>query len=88
MLIRAGLTESMIAFRRVERSRSAAHDILEQARKMNGGTILLGRRGLSGIKELIMGCVTRKIIHNSGEISVWVVSFAAIRKLPRCPIAG
>ena len=40
----------------------------------------MGRRGLSGIKELIMGCVTRKIIQNSGEMSVCVVSFVVIHK--------
>ncbi len=73
ILIRAGLKESMISCHQVEGSRSAAHDILEEARKMNSGTIILGRRGLSGIKELIMGSVTRKIIHNSREMTVCVV---------------
>jgi nucleotide-binding universal stress UspA family protein len=73
MLISAGLDESKISTRLVEGSRSAADDILKEARKTGCGTIILGRRGLSGIKELIMGSVTRKTINDSRGMTIWIV---------------
>lgn len=73
MLVSAGVDESRISTRLDEGSRSAADDILKEARKTGCGTIILGRRGLSGIKELIMGSVTRKIIHDSHGMTIWIV---------------
>ncbi|MCK4469454.1 MAG: universal stress protein, partial [Desulfobacterales bacterium] len=37
------------------------------------GTIVLGRRGVSKIKELFMGSVTRKILNSSSALTVWIV---------------
>lgn len=72
MLIAAGVDDSRISSRRIEGSRNAADDILNEARKTGCGTIVLGRRGLSGIKEIIMGSVTRKIINDSRGMTVCI----------------
>jgi nucleotide-binding universal stress UspA family protein len=73
MLLEAGLSETQISTKVVEGSRSAANDILEEARSDGYGTIVLGRRGLSGVKEFFMGSVTSKVLQNSTGLAVWIV---------------
>jgi len=73
MLIQAGLSEEKINTRVVDGSRSAAADILEEARGGDYGTIVLGRRGHSGVKEFFMGSITSKVLQDSGGLAVWVV---------------
>jgi nucleotide-binding universal stress UspA family protein len=73
MLLDAGLSEDQIATKVIDGSRSAADDILKEARKNGFGTIVLGRRGLSKIKEIFMGSVTRKILNSFSGLTVWIV---------------
>ncbi len=73
MLSEAGLTEEQVTARVVDGSRSPADDILKEARSKGYGTIVLGRRGLSGVKAFIFGSVTRKILHHSAGLSIWIV---------------
>ena len=73
MLLKAGLKETQISIKVVEGSRSAASDILQEARSSRCGTIVLGRRGLTGLKELIMGSVTAKVLQASADLAVWIV---------------
>ncbi len=72
-LLKAGLKEGQIGTRVVEGSRSAAIDILQEARSGRYGTIALGRRGLTGLKEFIMGSVTAKVLQASVGLAVWIV---------------
>jgi nucleotide-binding universal stress UspA family protein len=72
-LLKAGLKETQIGTRVVEGSRSAASDILQEARSRRYGTIVLGRRGLTGLKEFIMGSVTAKVLQASAGLAVWIV---------------
>jgi nucleotide-binding universal stress UspA family protein len=72
-LLEAGLAESQIATRVVDGSRSAASDILKEARDSGCGTIVLGRRGLSGVMEFFMGSVTSKVLQDSAGMAVWIV---------------
>ncbi len=73
MLLEAGLNETQISTKIVDGSRNAASDLLEEARSNGYGTIVLGRRGLSGFKEFFMGSVTSKVLQNSAGLAVWVV---------------
>ncbi|HUV50099.1 MAG TPA: universal stress protein [Anaerolineae bacterium] len=73
ILLDAGLSEDQIATKVIDGSRSAADDILKEAHENGFGTIVLGRRGLSKIKELFMGSVTRKILNSSIGLTVWIV---------------
>ncbi len=73
MLLDAGLPENQIATKVIDGTRSAADDILKEARENGFGTIVLGRRGLSKIKEIFMGSVTRKILNSSSALTVWIV---------------
>jgi len=72
-LLEAGLKEDQISTKIVDGSRSAAIDILKAVKRYDCGTIVMGRRGLSGVKELIMGSVTRKVLEDLNEKAVWIV---------------
>ena len=73
MLIEAGVSESQISKKIVDGSRSAASDILEEARNNQYGTIVMGRRGISGVQEFFMGSVSSKVLQNATGMAVWIV---------------
>jgi nucleotide-binding universal stress UspA family protein len=73
MLVEAGVTEAQITTKVVDGSRSAAADILDEARSNGYGTVVLGRRGLTGAKEFFMGSVSNKVLQNISRIAAWVV---------------
>ena len=73
MLLKAGIHEDRISRKIVDGSRSAANDIKKAASRYDCGTIVVGRRGLTGIKELMMGSVCRKILEDFSGMAVWIV---------------
>ena len=73
VLLKAGVSESQISKKIVDGSRSAASDILEEARNNEYGTIVMGRRGISGVQEFFMGSVSSKVLQNSTGMAVWIV---------------
>ena len=73
MLVKAGVSESLISKKIVDGSRSAASDILEEARNNQYGTIVMGRRGISGVQEFFMGSVSSKVLQNATGMAVWIV---------------
>ena len=40
-----------------------AHCIIERARELDAPLVVIGRRGLTGFRELIMGSVSNKVVH-------------------------
>ena len=74
MLLEAGLSKTQVSTKVVDGSRSAASDILKEARSDGYGTIVLGRRGLSGVKEFFMGSVTSKVLQDAAGLAVWMVT--------------
>jgi nucleotide-binding universal stress UspA family protein len=73
MLLEAGLREEQITTKVVDGSRSPANDILEEARGNGDGTIIMGRRGISGVQEFFMGSVTSKVLQNCNCMATWIV---------------
>jgi nucleotide-binding universal stress UspA family protein len=70
MLLAAGLEKDQITSRIVDGSRSAAADILKEAQNSDTGTIFLGLRGYSGLKDYTMGSVARKVLNQAIDIAV------------------
>jgi len=64
-----GITTQMITG---VRSRAAA--IVDEAKKLDVGTIIMGRRGLSRTQDFFIGRVTNKVVYLAREKSVWIVS--------------
>ena len=73
MLLEAGLSEDQITTKIVDGSRSAASDILKESRSNSFGTIVLGRKGHSSVKEYFMGSTSSKVLQDSDGLAVWVV---------------
>jgi len=73
MLIKAGLDESKISSHIVDGGRSAAADILDAARQFGCGTIVMGRRGSTNVKDYTLGSVSRKVLQDCNDMALWLV---------------
>lgn len=73
MLLAAGLKIDQISTKVVDGSRSAATDILEEAQRIDAGTIFLGLHGYSSVKEYTMGSVARKVLNQAEDMTVCIV---------------
>jgi len=73
ILLKAGLNEEQITTKVTEGSRSAADDILKEAQDNDHGTIVMGRRGLSAVKEFFMGSVTTSVLNRAVSLAIWIV---------------
>jgi len=72
-LIDAGFHPDHVYIRILENIRSRAEGIKKTAETGGFGTIVVGRRGLSVVKEFTMGRVSRKVLHMAGKMAVWIV---------------
>jgi len=72
-LITAGFEEKNITIKAETKKKGVARDIVQEARS-GYNTIVLGRRGQSGIKDFILGSVSHKVFQLAKDISVLVVN--------------
>ena len=70
----AGFQSNQITTKVVSGTRSRAGAIIQEARDGDYGTIVLGRRGLSKVKEFFIGRVGNKVIHTIRNRALWVVT--------------
>jgi nucleotide-binding universal stress UspA family protein len=73
-LERAGLNRDRISTKISSGAASRAEAIVDEARNSGCGTIVVGRRGLSRVKEFFMGRVSKKVLQLAKWNAVWVVS--------------
>jgi nucleotide-binding universal stress UspA family protein len=73
ILVHAGFAESRVSTKLIVGAQSRAAAIVNEAKKQNYGTIVMGRRGLSQVRSFFIGRVTNKVIHLGRDRSVWVV---------------
>jgi nucleotide-binding universal stress UspA family protein len=74
LLLRGGFLEEQIAERFAVQSAAVAQVILDEARTLHCGTIVLGRRGLGRVKEFLQGSVSAAVTKMAKDITVWVVA--------------
>ncbi|HUT71778.1 MAG TPA: universal stress protein [Desulfatiglandales bacterium] len=72
ILLKAGFKERDITFKVQTKKQGVVRDIINEA-QAGFDTIVLGRRGLSGIRDFIFGGVSQKLLHLARDISVIVV---------------
>ena len=63
-----------------------AEKIMEVARKRDFSTIIIGRRGLSAMKEFFVGSVTISLINQPGHPTVYIVSETPVAE-DQCPLS-
>jgi nucleotide-binding universal stress UspA family protein len=73
MLFKAGMDESQISATVVDGSRKPARDILQEAKRSDCGTVVLGRRGVSGVNDYTTGSIARKVLEDSTDMAIWIV---------------
>ena len=73
VLLKAGVEAEQINTKFKVKSGDVADSILEEAELGNYQTLILGRRGLSRIKEFFMGSVSLKVVREARSRAVWVV---------------
>jgi nucleotide-binding universal stress UspA family protein len=73
-LEKAGFNRSQIHTRIVGQVPSRASAIVVEALNGGHGTIVVGRRGLSDVKDFDMGRVSNKVIQMAREMAVWIVT--------------
>lgn len=71
--IKAGFDENKISERIITGVYSRAGAIVQEAEAGGYGTIVIGRQGLSKVREFFMGRVCNKVIQCGRQFSVWVI---------------
>jgi nucleotide-binding universal stress UspA family protein len=73
ILEKAGVAADRISTKAIMHSTSRAGDILKEAKEGVYGTIVMGRRGLSKVREFLMGRVSKKVLDRGEGFAVWIV---------------
>jgi nucleotide-binding universal stress UspA family protein len=73
ILMDAGFDENNITVKSEVKKSGVARDIVKEA-ESGYNVIVMGRRGLSGIKDFILGSVSQKVFNLAKDISVLVVN--------------
>jgi len=73
-LVEPGFDPARVTTKLISGASSRAGAIIKEATEGGYGTIVLGRRGFSNVKEFFMGRVSDKVIHLARGPAVWVVS--------------
>jgi len=72
ILLKAGFEEKNIALKVQTKKKGVVRDIIDEARS-GYDTIVLGRRGISSVKDFIFGSVSQKLLHLAKDVSIIVV---------------
>jgi nucleotide-binding universal stress UspA family protein len=72
-LVNAGFSTKNISISIRKKKVGIARDILREAKQGKYDTVVIGRRGLSGIKQFVLGSVSNKVVHLAKKVAVVVV---------------
>ena len=72
-LIYMGLKTDKVSSQICEKAISRAGTIVDRAKQEDIGTIIMGRRGHSHVRDFFIGRVTNKVIHMARDRTVWVI---------------
>jgi nucleotide-binding universal stress UspA family protein len=72
-LINMGFKPIRISTEMITGAHSRAKTIVDKAKRENYGTIVMGRRGHSRVRDFFIGRVTNKVIHMARDRTAWIV---------------
>jgi nucleotide-binding universal stress UspA family protein len=73
VLVEAGFPSKNVAVKIRRKKAGIARDILKEAGAGKYTTLVIGRRGLSGIKRFMLGSISNKLVNLAKKVSVVVV---------------
>ena len=73
VLVESGFASKNVAVKIRKKKSGIARDILKEAEKGKYDTLVIGRRGLSGIKQFLLGSISDKVVKFAKKASVVVV---------------
>ncbi|MCG6972145.1 MAG: universal stress protein [Desulfobacterales bacterium] len=73
LLMNAGFDEQHITIKAEVKKSGVARDIIKESQS-GYNIIVMGKRGVSGIKEFLLGSVSQKVFHLAKDISVMFVN--------------
>ncbi len=72
-LIACGFEDHNIRIELKKREQGIARDIIKEANSGQYDLVVLGRKGLSGIKDFLLGSIAQKVLHGVKGVSVLLV---------------
>ncbi len=72
LLAGMGFSENNITFKHEKTKHGVARDIINETE--NYDILVLGKRGISGIREFLFGGTTQKVINGVDNVSVFIVN--------------
>jgi nucleotide-binding universal stress UspA family protein len=73
ILVKAGFPSKNIAMRLRKKKVGIARDILKEAERGKYDSIVIGRRGMSGIKQFTFGSVSNKVLQLAEKVAIIIV---------------
>jgi nucleotide-binding universal stress UspA family protein len=73
LLVTNGFGEKQIQIKSELKKKGIARDIAAEA-QLGYDLIVVGRRGMSGIKEFLLGSTSQKILHLAQDVSILIVN--------------
>jgi nucleotide-binding universal stress UspA family protein len=73
MLLDAGFDSEKISIKVEPKSKGVARDIVDEAHT-GYDVVVLGRRGISGVREFFFGSVSSKVIQAAKDVSILIVN--------------
>jgi nucleotide-binding universal stress UspA family protein len=73
-LVAAGIEQTRVSTQIVTGAPSRAEAVVKEADQGGYGTIVMGKRGLSEVRDFSMGAVSNKVVQLATQRAVWVVS--------------
>lgn len=73
MLLDAGFNPEKISMKVEPKSKGVARDIVDEA-SSGYDVVVLGRRGISGVREFFFGSVSSKVIQAAKDVSILIVN--------------
>lgn len=73
LLLSAGFNEKNVQIKMENKNKGVARDILAEA-ESGYDMIIMGRRGISGLKEFFLGSISQKVFTGAKDISVLIAN--------------